>query len=282
MADQLQQPYKSLQKTLSRLVKKGLVSQPCRGFYQLNYGTWVKTHPTRGLMGSWVDVLRLHRVGLWASVPSVRSKMAMVGNWSEVDLANGCRYYHGHGVVFSSAEVRLFSDSCYYQRACKPVPVRNVALLYEDLVKTVDWYTHGLACPESVLLRDFELGLDVPCDSSLFEYLSRVEIYPPKRGMARVHLMFSKRDIALPFGLGSERELAKEWVEKVDLSARVLRDAEARVRVAYNLPSKKAEERRVLDVIKMCISEEEFIEMQMRRLRQGCDVKVTAPIPMVK
>ena len=168
MAIELKQPYSSVQKTLSRLAKTGIVSKPTsidyssppghrllRGYYELNHHYFIEhhsqTHPTRESMGNCFDVLRVHRVGLWACVPGMRDKMALVGSWSEVDLANGVKYYRGHGLVFSSAELRAFSDSCYYQRSSKPLHLRNVALLYEDLVKTVEFYSHGLAVAERIL-----------------------------------------------------------------------------------------------------------------------------------
>jgi len=275
MAILLKQPYNSLQKTLSRLEKNDIVSKPLRGYYELNYGTWVKTHPTRESMGNCVDVLRVHRVGLWACVPGMRDKMGLVGSWCEVDLANGVKYYKGHGLVFSSAEVRAFSDSCYYQRSSKPLHLRNVALLYEDLVKTVEFYSHGLAVPESVVLHDFELGLDVPCDAKLFDGVSRVEIYPPAGSLgekARIHVQI-KKDIPLPFGLNVVRNLAKEWVGTIDLTVRVLLDAESKVRAGYGLKSRKEEEASVLDVVRRYLSEEDFVKLQLEKLHEDYETE---------
>jgi hypothetical protein len=95
-----------------------------------------------------------------------------------------------------------------------------------------------------VVLKDFELGLDVPCDPELFDDVSRVEIYSPKRSKgkkARVHMQFSNKDISLPFGLHVARDLAKEWVEKMDLTVRVILDAQLKVRADYGLKSRKVD-----------------------------------------
>ena len=247
MADLLEQPYKSLQKTLSRLAKKGLVLRPLKGFYELDHGYLMEHHSQSHPIWRWAsrtvcDSLRVHRVGIRGVVPRLFVSLLETGGLVERDLKNVGSVYFGKSLAFN-ASMLLFENSCYYQRSCAPVPLRNVALMYEDVRESVECFTRGLAVPESVVLKDFELGLDVPCDPKLFDDVSRVEIYSPKRSKgkkARVHLQFSK-DIPLPFGLNVERDLAKEWVEKMDLTVRVILDAQLKVRADYGLKSRKVD-----------------------------------------
>jgi hypothetical protein len=247
MAIELKQPYNSLQKTLSRLAKRGIVSRPLKGFYELDHRYLMEHHSQTHPIWRWAsrtvcDVLKVHRVGIRGVVPRLFVSLLETGGLVERDLRDVGSVYFGRSRLFD-ASMRLFENSCYYQRSCAPVPLRNVLLMYEDVWKSVEYFTCGLAVPESVVLKDFELGLDVPCDPKLFDDVSRVEIYSPKRSKgkkARVHAQFSK-DISLPFGLNVERDLAKEWVEKMDLTVQVLLDAESKVRASYGLKSRKVE-----------------------------------------
>ena len=274
MSEKLKQPYRSVHLTLYRLIKKGIVSRPLRGFYELNHRYLMEHHSESHPIWRWAsrgvcDLLRVHRVGISGVVPKLFDSLLETGTLVERDLKDVGSVYFGRSLVLD-ASMRLFSNSAFYMRSCRPVPLRNVSLMYEDYVKSIEFFTRGLKVPESVRLHDFELGLDLPCNTDLFNNVSRIEIYSPKRSKgkkARIHVMFTK-DIPLPFGLNVERVLAKEWLEKVDSTVRVLLDAESKVRASYGFRNRKEEEVGVLDIVRTYLSEEEFVRMQLERLHE--------------
>jgi len=119
-------------------------------------------------------------------------------------------FYRGRSLVYD-AYVRLFGDGAYYQRACEPIPLEFAFLLYEDLRRTLQYYTKGLAEVNGASLNDFEVGRDY-AGLSLPDGVSRVIFYP-KRGKVRLHVQVSEE---LPLPLGPE-EIAR--IKEVFLDA---------------------------------------------------------------
>jgi len=241
MAERLKQPYNSVLHTLARLEKKGLVEKPVRGFYQLDHkyfsnsanftpypSVYVPSSRRVGVFDS--NVLKVHRVGLGCTVDRLFPRLLETASLVPFDLKNLGTCYHGRSRRFD-ANISLFPNgSVYYQRSCAPIPLHSLPLLHEDLLDSVCFFTKGLGEPSSVVLHDFELGLDCPlpdgCED-LFSDVSRVEIYRKKK-KARVHVQFTK-DIPLPLSPQTERELVTEWLDKTDGLVRLLQTAQAKV-----------------------------------------------------
>ena len=284
MARILNQPYNSVQKTLSRLVRKGLVKKCVRGFYELNHDVLSKidTFTPYALADVGVcegggkfdrNVLKVHRLGIGACVDRLFSRLLETSNLVPFDLKNIGVCYHARSRRFD-ANVNLYpSGRVYYQRSCAPIPLRSLPLLYEDLVDSVCFFTKGLGELSGVTLHDFELGLDLPlpdgCED-LFSDVSRFEIYRKKK-KARVHVQFSK-DLPLPLDSKAERDLAKEWLDKTDGLVRLLQSAQARVSKKHHLPNhleeKIAEMSQAFNIIRHIISEEEFQRLQWEKLHE--------------
>jgi len=211
--------YKTVHKTLTRLAKKGLVKKVSRGFFEFNHEKPVQTlpflYPTRqsvdfetgnkhdlGLFSS--SRLWVHRCGLFARVSDLWGKLKAAGIVFDSDFRylRNTGFYRGRSLVYD-AYVRLFSDGAYYQRSCEPIPLESSFLLLEDLRRTLQYYTKGLADLNGVYLNDFEVGRDY-AGLSLPDGVSRVIFYP-KRGKTRVHVQV-KREFPLPL---SPKEMEK-------------------------------------------------------------------------
>ena len=226
MADKLKQPYKSLHKTLSRLVEKGVVLRSSRGFYELNHEFFcdpsnLSTYSRGGVGvgGFYRDVLMLHGFGIGVRVPGLLDKMLVVADLLECDLKNIDGYYRGRSLVFD-ADLRLFRDSAYYLRGSRPIPFRNVMFSYEDLIKSLAYHTRGLAEPCDGVLKNYELGLDLP--SIYLTDVSRFLIYPKRKpARTRVHVQYSKERL-LPLGPNGEREANQDFLKTLDEAERVI------------------------------------------------------------
>lgn len=191
-------PYNSVHRTLRRLVEKGPVKEPLKGFFELN-------HEDPILLSTYVgdvSILGVHRLGLRAEVPGLFDRLLETGTLLHADLKH-VPYYRGRSLVFD-ADLRLFPDGAYYTRSSEPVLLRDVMLFYADLRRSLAYYTRGLAEPCDVHMADFELGSEA---SDLFyEQPSRVILYR-KRGKVRVHVQFSGEKYPVPLGPDQVMEL---------------------------------------------------------------------------
>lgn len=259
LALELKQPRKSVHQTLTRLAKKGIVVKTEQGF-SLSKDVFVqilaKRLPSRrGRVGGVRDLLRVHDVCLVGWVDRLFDRLVDVGTLQSFELKNVGVCYRGRSPVFDGNVSLYRNGSVVFKRGCAPVPLGNVSLMSEDLGRTVDYLTSGLGQCADVFLRQFELGLDLPCSSDLFDGVSRVEIYR-KRRKARVHVEFSGLEDKWRVPLsGEDKERLKNiWLEKIDRSGDLLRDARLRVS-GRSVPSRMDE---FLSVLRSLWTEEEF------------------------
>lgn len=197
IADFVKAPRNSVFKTLQRLVKKGLVKNPHRGFWMLNHDGPLHLLTT----SEKCHFVGLHGVGLCFDVPRLGEKLFESGLLLPMELKSG-GYYRGRSRRFD-ADFRLFSNSAYYQEKCPAFPVSELMLRYEDALEGLHDFTKGLADVKGAWLNDFEIGPDVPHNLFFFRYLNikKIIIYPPekgKHGTARIHVQFNQKEIPLP------------------------------------------------------------------------------------
>lgn len=267
LALQLKQPRKCVWQTLNRLAKKGIVIKNNQGFSlskSVFTRIYAKSRPTRrGRVRAVGDLLRVHSVSLVGRCERLFSRLVETSTLQPFELKNIGECYRGRSRVLDG-EVRLFpNDSVSFQRHCEPVPLRNLALMGEDLGSTVDYLTGGLGKVESVHARGFELGLDVPCSNGLFDDVSRVLIYHKGKN-ARIHIQFSDLGdrFKVPLTVQEEEQLRDMWLGKVDRAVDVLHDVRLRVS-CQSVPTHTEE---FLGVLKGLWTEAEWNQMLIERI----------------
>lgn len=185
IAESLKLPYSSVFKTLQRLTQRGLVKKAHKGFWMLNHDFFKSPLPPRDLCPSLSESIGVHGVGLFAGVPRLGERLFVSG---------GCVRSRVFG-----ADVRLYSDSAYFQEKCPPFPLSELMLRYEDFIETLGDASRDLAEVRNVRLNDYEMGFDMFFDMSLLDLMkvTKIIIYK-KNGYARIHIQFNKKNIPLP------------------------------------------------------------------------------------
>jgi len=203
IADLVKGPYKSVHKTLRRLVKKGLVLEPSRGFYAFDhdrlclFGTYTGdvSISKGGDRGGGRTPVQLHRVGLSAPDPRLWDQLLETGSLTYQEHGN-LKIWRGRSLV-KEADLRVSRRGAYYTRHSEPEDPRALVWFMEDFRKSLGHVTRGLATPEAFYLNDYELGLEIP---DLFTVpFSRIVIYP-KRGRIRIHVQPRGLKLKIPLG----------------------------------------------------------------------------------
>jgi len=193
IAEFLKERYNTVFKTLQRLTKKGLVKNPHKGFWMLNHGFFRPSIPPRELC----QFVCLHGVGLVFDVPKLWERLdeGLIENGT---LVKSGPCYRGRSLVFGG-DLRLYSNSAYFQWKGPPLSLADLMLLYEDALKTLDYFTRGLAEVKGAWLNDYELGFDEPFDMLLLKYMKMKKITTYlKNDCIRKHIQFNKKGLPLP------------------------------------------------------------------------------------
>jgi len=215
-------PYKSVHKTLRRLLKKGLVNEDRKCFFTSNHhGPMLFSD----LLGD-VSMLELHRIGLKANILDLDRHVVAAGRCMPWEWKKGIGSRPKS--LVKKADMRLMKDSAYYQEGCEPFPIRNLMHRYRDFMDSLDYYTKELADVQSVYLNDYESGRDIPFDMFFWDMLgvSRIEIYRLKgrnKGKLRIHVQCSKRHHRLPPDDDTELRIETDFITMLD-EARMLID----------------------------------------------------------